>query len=199
MRPLTRRQTGVGRRLSVAAAAIVTGLFAGPALAGCPWIVQPSQAIGGDLPDYEIMFNGETDPSWRYYAFTVTDRDLAWELSSGSGLDALDERGRSLSAIDAGDRTRYRVDGASVMPLTLYLVVSTAPLPELDAIAAGFEPSRPIAIGLRMRGASDTSGPLPHRSLPGVEIHYANRDPAESESGGTRPDYQLCAYQVLIR
>jgi hypothetical protein len=85
------------------------------------------------------------------------------------------------------------------MPLTVYLVVATASIPKLDAIAAAFEPSRPINVGLRMRGASDTSGPLPHRSLPGVELHYASHDPSGTQLGRGNPEYQLCAYQVLIR
>lgn len=200
MRPLTHRSKDTGRRLNIAAvAAVITGLIGSPALAGCPWIVQPSKTIVGDVPDYEIMFNGKPDPSWTYYAFTVTDHVLAWELSSGSGLAALDDRGRPLQAIDDDGRARYRVDDASVVPLTLYLVISTAPLPELDAIAADFEPARPIAVGLRVRGASDTSGPLPHRSLPGVEIRYANSEAAATEFDATLPDHQLCAYQVLIR
>ncbi|MDH3660865.1 MAG: hypothetical protein OEU92_12720 [Alphaproteobacteria bacterium] len=181
------------------AAALVAGLISGPALAGCPWIVQPSEAIGGDLPDYEITYNGATDPALTYYAFTVTDHDLAWQLSSGSGLSALDDRGRPLTVIDQDDRLRYRADTASVMPLTIYLVVSTSPMAELDMIAAAFEPARPIAVGLRLRGASDSSGPLPHRSLPGVEIHYASSEPTLTELGAGRLEYQLCAYQVLIR
>ena len=200
MRPLTRQAKSAVRRLRTSvAAALVAGLISGPALAGCPWIVQPSEAIGGDLPDYEITFNGEPDPSWTYYAFTVTDHDLAWQLSSGNGLSALDERGRPLAVIDQDDRLRYRADAASVMPLTIYLVVSTAAVAELEAITAAFEPARPIAVGLRMRGASDSSGPLPHRSLPGVEIHYASSEATATELDADQPEYQLCAYQVLIR
>jgi hypothetical protein len=182
-----------------AIAALITWLVSGPAFAGCPWIVQPSDAIGGDRPDYDITFNGEAKPSWTYYAFTVTDHDLAWELSSGSGLSALDARGRPLQAIDEDDRMRYRADHESVMPLTIYLVVSTSTLPKLEAIAADFEPARPIAVGLRVRGASDTNGPLPHRSLPGVEIHYASQEPTATELDADQAEYQLCAYQVLIR
>lgn len=200
MRPLMHQLQSALQRVKVpAAAALITGLISGPALANCPWIVQPSEAISGDQPDYEITFNGAPDRSWRYYAFTVTDHDLAWQLSSGSGLAALDERGRPLEVIDQDDRLRYRADSASVMPLTIYLVVSTSSMPELDTINAAFEPSRPIAVGLRMRGASDTSGPLPHRSLPGVEIHYASNEPTATELSTNQPEYQLCAYQVLIR
>lgn len=200
MRPLTRQSKSAVRRWKTAgAAALVAGLISGPALAGCPWIVQPSDAIGGDLPDYEITFNGEPDPSLTYYAFTVTDHDLAWQLSSGDGVSTLDDRGRPLMVIDQDDRLRYRADTASVMPLTIYLVVSTVPMAELDAIAAAFEPARPIAVGLRLRGASDSSGPLPHRSLPGVEIHYAASEPTAAQLGAGRLEYQLCAYQVLIR
>lgn len=200
MRPLKRPLTSAAHRLkSASAAALVAGLVSGPALAGCPWIVQPSEAISGDQPDYDITFNGAHDRTWRYYAFTVTDHDLAWELSSGSGITALDDRGRPLEVIDQDDRLRYRADNASVMPLTIYLVVSTSAMPELDAIDAAFEPSKPIAVGLRMRGGSDTSGPLPHRSLPGVEIHYASNEPKATELATNQPEYQLCAYQVLIR
>ena len=202
MRSLTRRKASRRRPVSgrlAAGAFLITGMFGTPALAGCPWIVQPSQAIGGDRPDYEIMFNGKPDPALAYYAFTVTDPDIAWELSSGSGLAALDDRSRPLEIIDETDRPRYRADAASVMPLTIYLVVSTAPMAGLDAIAAGFEPARPIAVGLRMRGASDSSGPLPHRSLPGVEIHYAAGGATATELDADRVEYQLCAYQVLIR
>ena len=200
MRPLMHLLQSALQRLKIPAAAVlITGLISEPALANCPWIVQPSEAIGGDRPDYEITFNGAPDRSWRYYAFTVTDHDLAWQLSSGSGLAALDERGRPLEVIDRDDHLRYRADNASVMPLTIYLVVSTSSMPELDAITAAFEPSRPIAVGLRMRGASDTSGPLPHRSLPGVEIHYASNEPTAAELSTNQPEYQLCAYQVLIR
>ena len=200
MRPLKHQLKSTLRRFRIpASAALFAGLMSGPALASCPWIVQPSEAIGGDMPDYEITFNGAPDRSWRYYAFTVTDHDLAWQLSSSDGLAALDDRGRPLKVIDQDDRLRYRADSASVMPLTIYLVVSTSTLPELDAITAAFEPSRPIAVGLRMRGASDTSGPLPHRSLPGVEIHYASSEPTATELAASQPEYQLCAYQVLIR
>ena len=200
MRPLTRRPTFDFRRLKVpAAAALIAGLISGPAFAGCPWIVQPSEAIGGDLPDYDITFYGRLDPSWTYYAFTVTDHELAWELSSGSGFAAVDERSRPLMVIEGNDRARYRADVHSVMPLTVYLVVATSPISELDAIDSAFEPARPIAVGQRSRGASDTHGPLPHRSLPGVEIHYARSDPTATELAAGQPEYQLCAYQVLIR
>ncbi|MEZ5932616.1 MAG: hypothetical protein R3F54_11775 [Alphaproteobacteria bacterium] len=181
------------------AAGLIAATFSGPALASCPWIVQPSDVITGDLPDYEIMFNGRPDPNLTYYAFTVTDADLAWELSSGNGLNAVDGRTRPLAVIESTDRDRFRADPSSVMPLTVYLVVATASIPKLDAIAASFEPSRPIAVGLRMRGASDTSGPLPHRSLPGVELHYASHDPSGTQIGSGSTEYQLCAYQVLIR
>jgi hypothetical protein len=174
-------------------------LVSGPALASCPWIVQPSDAIGGDVPDYEIMFNGEANPTFTFYGFTVTDPDLAWELSSGSGLSALDDRSRALAVISSGDRARFRAHAESINPLTVYLVVATARIPELEAIEAAFEPAKPIAIGYRMRGASDTSGPLPHRSLPGVELHYASHETSGTELIGNRLDYQLCAYQVLIR
>lgn len=200
MRPLTLEMKSVACRLKLSmAAALLAGSISGPALAGCPWIVQPSQAIGGDRPDYEIMFNGEPDPSWIYYGFTVIDRDLAWQLSSGNGLSALDARGRPLEVIDQDDRIRYRADASSVMPLTIYLVVSTSTMPKLDAIAAALEPARPISVGLRVRGASDTSGPLPHQSLPGVEIHYASQEATATELDADQPEYQLCAYQVLIR
>jgi hypothetical protein len=174
-------------------------LVSGPALASCPWIVQPSDAIGGDVPDYEIMFNGEANPTFTFYGFTVTDPDLAWELSSGSGLSALDDRSRALAVISSGDRARFRAHADSINPLTVYLVVATARIPELEAIEAGFEPAKPIAVGLRMRGASDTSGPLPHRSLPGVELHYASHEASGTMLTADRMDYQLCAYQVLIR
>ena len=200
MRPLTRENRSTASQLKLLlAAALVAGSISGPALAGCPWIVQPSTAIGGDRPDYEIMFDSEPDPSWTYYAFTATDRDLAWQLSSGSGLAALDDRGRPLEIIDQDDRIRYRADASSVMPLTIYLVVANSTVPKLDAINAGFEPARPIAVGLRVRGASDTNGPLPQRSLPGVEIHYASQEATATELDATSPEYQLCAYQVLIR
>jgi hypothetical protein len=179
--------------------ALAASLVSGPALASCPWIVQPSDAIGGDVPDYEIMFNGEANPAYYFYGFTVTDPDLAWELSSGSGLSALDDRSRALAIIEAGDRARFRAHADSVNPLTVYLVVATARISELEAIEAAFEPAKPIAVGLRMRGASDTSGPLPHRSLPGVELHYASHEPARTVLTADRLDYQLCAYQVLIR
>ncbi|MEM8949658.1 MAG: hypothetical protein AAGA21_18790 [Pseudomonadota bacterium] len=200
MRPLKLSLGSAARHLKTAsAAALLLGLVGGQALASCPWIVQPSDAIGGDQPDYDIAFNGAPDRSWRYYAFTVTDHDLAWQLSSGSGVTALDDRGRPLEVIDQDDRVRYRADSSSIMPLTIYLVVSTSTMPELEAINAAFEPSRPIAVGLRVRGASDTSGPLPHRSLPGVEIHYASNEPTATELATDQLEYQLCAYQVLIR
>ena len=181
------------------AAALVVSLISGPALANCPWIVQPSDAIGGDVPDYEIMFSGEANPAFTFYGFTVTDPDLAWELSSGSGLAALDDRSRALAVVDSGDRVRFRAHADSINPLTVYLVVATARIPELEAVKAAFEPAKPIAVGLRMRGASDTSGPLPHRSLPGVELHYASHETPGTVLNAGRLDYQLCAYQVLIR
>ncbi|MEM7042219.1 MAG: hypothetical protein AAF543_05360 [Pseudomonadota bacterium] len=195
--PESEGRSGCGRLAAITL--LITGMFSAQAMAGCPWIVQPSEAIGGDRPDYDILFNGEPDPTFAYYAFTVTDPDVAWELSSGSGLSALGDRSRPLEAIVENDRQRYRADSASVMPLTIYLVVSTGPMAELDTIAAGFEPARPIAVGLRIRGASDSSGPLPHRSLPGVEIHYASNTTGATELEADQPEHQLCAYQVLIR
>ena len=200
MRPLKLRWPFSHHIFSLPAVmALAASLVSGPALASCPWIVQPSDAIGGDVPDYEIMFNGEANPAYYFYGFTVTDPDLAWELSSGSGLSALDDRSRALAIIEAGDRARFRAHADSVNPLTVYLVVATARISELEAIEAAFEPAKPIAVGLRMRGASDTSGPLPHRSLPGVELHYASHEPARTVLTADRLDYQLCAYQVLIR
>lgn len=204
MRPLTLTRLSQGRQVacwqpSVLAAALVFGLADNAASAACPWIVQPSDAIADARPDYDILFNGSADPSWMYYGFTVTDVDLAWQLTAGEELPALNAEGRRLEAVEDDDRTRYRPDPQSVLPLTIYLVVSTAPMPELEAISARFEPARPIAIGLRTRGASDSSGPLPHRSLPGIEIQYASSETAMAELDVAKPDHQLCAYQVLIR
>ncbi len=199
MRPLTREPTALERRIKASlTATLLVCALSGPAFADCPWIVQPSEAIGGDRPDYEIAFTGDADPTLTYYGFTVTDHDLAWQLSSGRGIAALDGRARPLQTIDSDDRLRYRAAGDSVLPLTLYLVVASAPVERLESITAGFEPARPIAIGLRTRGASDSSGPLPHRSLPGIEIAYAGLE-AEGTELGDDADYQLCAYQVLIR
>ncbi len=200
MRPLKLRWLLANRLLKLPVlAALAAGFVNSPAFASCPWIVQPSDAISGDVPDYEIMFNGEANPAYYFYGFTVTDPDLAWELSSGSGLAALDDRSRALAVIESDDRSRFRAHLESINPLTVYLVVATGRIPELEAIEAQFEPTRPIAVGLRMRGASDTSGPLPHRSLPGVELHYASHETAGTMLSSARLDYQLCAYQVLIR
>lgn len=199
MRPLTLdRWFRAGRLKAASAATVLASLLAGPALAACPWTVQPSDIIGGDRPDYEIAFNGGADPSLHFYGFTVTDHYLAWELSSGSGLETVDRRVRPLETIDDDDGLRYRTDPDSVLPLTLYLVVATKPVAKLDRLAAAFEPARPVAVGLRTRGASDSSGPLPHQSLPGIEIHYASHQPEGTELGGEAA-YQVCAYQVLFR
>jgi len=42
---------------------------------------------------------------------------------------------------------------------------------ELDRLEAAIEPSRPFNVSYaKTRGATDVSGPLPVRSLPGIEI-----------------------------
>jgi hypothetical protein len=49
------------------------------------------------------------------------------------------------------------------------------------------------------RGASNFSGPLPRRTLHGVEVQHVENMTGEAEFDFTKPSYQICAYRVASR
>jgi hypothetical protein len=180
------------------------GGLSSQSLADCPWIVQPSiQAEGAAVepPTYDIVFDGLGEAIKVFYGFTVASVDLAWQLASQSSLPELHHARRLQAKTTAGGRTIYELASDTIEPYIIYLVAADSKVEQLEGIGARIEPSRPIAVSEmleRTRGASDMSGALPHRSVPGVEIVSAKRpseDPLGPEVGGV----QICAYQVAMR
>jgi len=176
-------------------AALVAGVGEARA-ATCPWIVQPvpaaGQGAGAELA-YDITFDGIGQQVHRFYAFSVTSVDLAWQIADQVSLPDLGDGGRPLERVETSPGTAaYRPAPESIEPPTIYLVAARRPVPELEAIDARIEPARPVAISqlaLRTRGGSDQSGALPHRSLPGFLI-------AEAGAEQPGPALQICAYEV---
>lgn len=154
---------------------------------------------------YDIQFEGLDPRAKVFYGFTVTSDDLAWELASASTLPELERDARRLEAVTlAGGATAYEAADESLDPHTIYLVTANAVIDELERIEARIEPNRPVAVSQlfsKTRGASDLSGPLPRRSLPGFEIVSVAEetgrgiDPMRAEV----PAVQICAYQVVMR
>jgi hypothetical protein len=195
------------RRLA-AVIAMALGFGAGPLAAAdrdfsaCPWIVQPDEplvGLGADIATYEILFTGRTTKAI-FYGFTVAAHDLARQLTDEGEIPDLMEDGRSLETVERDGATVYRVSSESILPRTIYLLAAAMPMKQLERIDARIDPARPIAVGLRTRGATDLSGPMPRRTVPGVEILASAAHPEEATEppllAALEPDFQLCAYQV---
>jgi hypothetical protein len=167
----------------------------------CPWVVQPNEPIvglGADTATYDISFTGLEDREI-LYGFTVTDHQLALRLTREGKLADLSASAEPLSLLEQEDAIVYQLSADSILPKTIYLAVATSRVDELEQIDARIEPPRPVSVGMLTRGASDHTGPLPHRSVPGIEIIAM---PAEAErllSPISDQGIQLCAYQVSWR
>lgn len=191
-------------------ATIMAGIGSGAAMAAedeataCPWIVQPEEPIFGlasDIATYEILFTGQISDHI-FYGFSVADHRLARQLTQLGKIPDMRDHGRALKRVDQEGIIAYQVTTDSIQPRTIYLLAASEPMPRLEQIEARIDPARPIAVGLRTRGASDLNGPLPRRTVPGIEILAS----AASEDGTTdersvitaafNPDFRLCAYQV---
>lgn len=168
----------------------------------CPWVVQPYPEPVAATPDqkptapaFQIVFDGMPDEGAAFYGFSVASMDLAAQFADLSRLPDLSTDARPLEAARTELGTvAYRVTADTIEPHVVYLVSAPAPVEPLEQIAARIEPDRPIAVSalaLRTRGASDLSGPLPHRSVPGFLVASADDD-----SG---PNLKICAYQVAMR
>jgi hypothetical protein len=161
----------------------------------CPWIVQPADAGARSSEHaYEIMFDGLDLNVATFYGFSVVSTDLAWKLAADRSLPELKADARRLESVETTLGTFFQVAPDSIEPHTIYLVASEARVDELEEIGARIEPSRQLAISqlaMRTRGGSDQSGPLPHRSVPGVLIADAG--------SASAPEVQICAYQVAMR
>ena len=159
--------------IACTAAAGLIVATSGHALAECPWIVQPHFDDQGGVDDktlVNIIFDGLSEQASYLYGFTVTDLDLAWTLSSQGGFSDLGPHGRALDVTKTDYGRAFQLSNDSLEPHTVYLVAARSPVDELEHIDAAIEPSQPIKVSFKTRGATDFSGPLPRRSLPGVEI-----------------------------
>ncbi len=177
----------------------------------CPWIVLhdeqlPNHAV--DKANYDIFFTGKSRRGVVFYGFTVTDPELAFQLSQEGAIHDLEENARSLEVVDQDGPSSYRVAADSVVPRTIYLLASTERVPPLETIDAQIDPARSVTIGIGpARGASDFNGPLPRRTVPGRPIVSPSpntRSPQllEDESAmlaAYDQDMQLCAYQISWR
>lgn len=207
MQPLSQispKPPGRPRRSRVALQAAVTGALltaavASPASADCPWVVQPYvseasiSARSGELPAYEILFDGMGEKASAFYAFSVASADLAWKLADRSSV--LPELGDGVRTLKAKPTpigtTVYQLPADTIAPETIYLVAADRPVDRLEQIGARIEPDRPVAVAVRFRGGSDQSGPLPRRTVPGFQIASA-----APEQGA---EVQICAYQVAMQ
>jgi hypothetical protein len=155
----------------VAATCLLAG--AGAASAECRWIVQPHDTQEEDRLAstlVNIVFDGLELQRHFFYGFTVTDVGLAWDLTATGTLPDLGPHGRALSVVATESGPAFEVDAQSIEPHTVYLVAALSPVHALETMKAGIQPDQPFAVSARTRGATDVSGPLPTRSLPGVEI-----------------------------
>ena len=160
------------------AAGFMTGA-PGSAKAACPWIVQPhfdDQRPVSDTTLVNIVYDGMAKRPQFFYGFTVTDIDLAWDLSTDGTLTDLGPNGRPLDVMETTVGPAFEVDAESIEPHTVYLVAARSPVGELEDLGAAIEPSQPFHVSFKTRGASDVSGPLPARSLPGVEIRASKSE-----------------------
>lgn len=189
-------------------AAVVVGTGLGDLAAAddersvCPWIVQPEEPIFGlatDMATYEILFTGQTSDDM-FYGFSITDHKLARQLTQLGEIPDLQASGRALKTVEREGIIVYQVSADSIQPRTIYLLAATSPMRRLEEIGARIDPARPIAVGLRTRGASDLNGPLPRRTVPGIEILASATTNDEKERivvpAALNPDFKLCAYQV---
>lgn len=161
-----------------------------PAAAACPWVVQPyiSEATLKDArPTFDITLD-EVRPGGVFYAFTVASAELAWQLASSRALPEMKNALPLEDLVTPIGTTVFRLDPDTLEPETIYLLAASGPIEKLERIGARIEPSRPLAVALGTRGASDRSGSLPRRSVPGIEVADADSDP-----------FTLCAYQVSMR
>ncbi len=162
------------------AALALMGLGATSARAECPWIVQPhpdDAAKGGAQTLVSIVFDGLDEQRQFFYGFTVTDMDLAWDLATDGVLPDLGSKSRSLAAVKTPSGQAFELSDESIEPHAVYLVTSSARISELEQMEAEIEPSKPFHVSyFKTRGATDMSGPLPTRSLPGVEIRSSTQD-----------------------
>jgi hypothetical protein len=218
----------VAPRLAAALLAVsaLCGGLAPQAAAACPWIVQPfaeTVQMSKQEPAFDIVYDGLEHEAKVFYAFTVASLDLAWQMTTEPRLPQLRTDARKLEpkATPLGT-TAYQVARDTIQPHTIYLVAATAPVEALEQIDARIEPARPLAVSQllpRIRGGSDWSGPLPHRSLPGYEISSlsSGASGASSATGAAGPtrgaaddappdepqlaaaDVQVCAYEVAMR
>lgn len=168
----------------------------------CPWIVQPEEPAFGlarDMTTYEILFTGQTAETV-FYGFSATDHKLTRQLTRDGEIPDLEQSGRSLETVERDRFIVYQVSAETIEPRVIYLVAAASPIPRLEQIDARIDPARPIAVGLRTRGASDVSGPLPRRTFPGIDIMAAASKQREEErtaiASANGPDFKLCAYQV---
>jgi hypothetical protein len=191
-----------GAALLLALAAGADQAQAGPA---CPWQVQPhlDDAAGRDAAiDYDIVLDGAAPWATAFYGFTVTEVEAAWRLVAEPAMPDLTAQGRPLEAVTTpAGGLAYRIAPDTLAPPTIYLVAARGPIAALEAIDAGLEPAKPVTVSLRSRGGSDVSGPLPHLSLPGVEVKTAAGGAAPRLAALTADDlvWQICAYQVAFR
>jgi hypothetical protein len=191
------------------AAVGVSGAATSEARAACPWIVQPfaqTVQMASEAPAFDIVFDGLDQDARIFYGFTAASLDLVWQLSTGQELPELGADARRLEPKTTPlGTTAYQLSPDTIQPHTIYLVAASTPVEALERLAARIEPARPLALSQllpRMRGGSDWSGPLPHRSLPGYEIG-AGDAPADGEAQA-EPELagagvQICAYQVAMR
>lgn len=167
----------------------------------CPWVVQPNEPIvglGAETATYEIMFTGLEDREI-LYGFTVTDHQLALKLTREGKLTDLTASAEPLALIEQDEAIVYQLSADSILPKTIYLAVATSRVDELEQIDARIEPPRPVSVGMLTRGASDHTGPLPHRSVPGIEIIAMPAEVDRLLSPISDTGIQLCAYQVSWR
>jgi hypothetical protein len=210
---VSRRALRVAAALATATA-VVTGM-AQLAAADCPWIVQPeTQTVAADAgatPAFDIVFDGLDQSSKVFYGFTVASLDLAWQLTKQGAMPPLATDARRLQPkLTPYGTVAYQLAPDTIRPHTIYLVAAAKVVHELEQLQARIEPARPMAVSELMpqlqpktRGGSDWSGPLPRRSVPGLEIAGAERTPTAPDTGaGIGPmaaDVQICAYQVTMR
>lgn len=162
------------------AAMSMTGA-SGSTVAECYWIVQ--RHLDGAEAVLEqtlvhVVFDGLPGRKQFFYGFTVTDEDLAWDLTTYGTLTGLGQNGRALMALETKTGTAFALSPESIRPHAVYLVAAQAPVAELEAIDAAIEPSQPVSVGqAKTRGGTDFSGALPDRSLPGFELRALSQDP----------------------
>lgn len=162
----------------------------------CPWFVranEPIVGLGSDTATYEIIFTG-LDSNDILYGFTVTDRQLASQLARGNRLPDLTKGMMPLHGIEKDSSLVYKLPSDSILPKTIYLAVASSRVDKLEQIDARIEPPRPVSIVTR--GGSDHTGPLPHRSVPGVELISMSNEADQLLAPVAGQGIQLCAYQV---